>query len=162
MVHSPIASAVVLPEAPESPSPRSKRRQSSVSSSNSKRPRLSIDANSRPQNGKDASPPLSATNDRRPERRKSGQIEERKRGQRLFGALLGTLSQSSTSSAQKRRGDIERKQQAKLKLQADEYDEKNKKALEELVVVRRIEGRKFDEQSVSQGHIGRARRGFIG
>lgn len=75
-------------------------------------------------------------------------MEERKRGQRLFGALLGTLSQSSSSTAQKRRTDIEKKQQAKLKLQADEYDEKKKQRLEALVAVRRREQKKFDEQSV--------------
>lgn len=75
-------------------------------------------------------------------------MEERKRGQRLFGALLGTLSQSSSSTAQKRRTDIEKKQQAKLKLQAEEQDEKKKQKLEALLVVRRREQRKFDEQSV--------------
>ncbi len=75
-------------------------------------------------------------------------MEERKRGQRLFGALLGTLSQSSSSTAQKRRTDIEKKQQAKLKLQAEEQDEKKKQKLEALLVVRRREQRKFDKQSV--------------
>lgn len=75
-------------------------------------------------------------------------MEERKRGQRLFGALLGTLSQSSSSTAQKRRTDIEKKQQAKLKLQAEEYDEKKKQRLEALMVVRRREQTKFDKQSV--------------
>lgn len=75
-------------------------------------------------------------------------MEERKRGQRLFGALLGTLSQSSSSTAQKRRTDIEKKQQAKLKLQAEEQDKKKKQKLEALLVVRRREQRKFDKQSV--------------
>ena len=75
-------------------------------------------------------------------------MEERKRGQRLFGALLGTLSQSSSSTAQMRRTDIEKKQQAKLKLQAEEQDEKKKQKLEALLVVRRREQRKFDKQSV--------------
>ena len=75
-------------------------------------------------------------------------MEERKRGQRLFGALLGTLSQSSSSTAQKRRTDIEKKQQAKLKLQAEEQDEKKKLKLEALLMVRRREQRKFDKQSV--------------
>ncbi|KAI9702576.1 MAG: hypothetical protein M1836_001056 [Candelina mexicana] len=149
---APIASAVVLPEVPESPSPRSKRRQSSVSETNTKRPRLSIDATKDIKSDQDHTPPPSASADQRPERRKSGHIEERKRGQRLFGALLGTLSQSSASSAQKRRTDIERKQQAKLKLQAEEYDEKQKKALDELLVVRRKEGRKYDEQSMRVRH----------
>ena len=44
-------------------------------------------------------------------------MEERKRSRRLFGALIGTLSQGSTktSVAQRRRADIEQKQQTKLK-----------------------------------------------
>ena len=79
-------------------------------------------------------------------------MEERKRGQRLFGALLGTLSQSSSSTAQKRRTDIEKKQQAKLKLQAEEQDEKKKQKLEALLVVRRREQMKFDKQSVRFVH----------
>ncbi|KAI9713636.1 MAG: hypothetical protein M1812_006608 [Candelaria pacifica] len=147
-----IPSAVVLPEISQSPSPRSKRRQSSVSETNAKRPRLSIDANNGIKADHEQNSPSSATTERRPERRKSGHVEERKRGQRLFGALLGTLSQSSSSNAQKRRTDIERKQQAKLKLQAEEYDEKKKKALDELLVVRRKEGRKYDEQSMRIRH----------
>jgi len=77
-------------------------------------------------------------------------VEERRRGQRLFGALLGTLSQSSTTAAQKRRADIEKKQQAKLKLQAEEFDQKQKERLDELMKIRRREQKKFDEQSVSE------------
>ena len=82
------------------------------------------------------------------ERRKSGQLEERKRGQRLFGALLGTLSQSSSSTAQKRRTDIEKKQQTKLKLQTEEENEKKKAKLDALMEVRRREQKKYDRQSV--------------
>ena len=76
-------------------------------------------------------------------------MEERKRGQRLFGALLGTLSQSSSSTAQKRRVDIEQKQQAKLKLQAEEYNERKKQKLDALMETRRQEQKKYDKQSVS-------------
>jgi hypothetical protein len=75
-------------------------------------------------------------------------MEDRKRGQRLFGALLGTLSQSSSSTAQKRRTDIERKQQAKLKIQAEEQDEKTKLKREALDAIRRVEQKKYDRQSV--------------
>ena len=75
-------------------------------------------------------------------------MEERKRGQRLFGALLGTLSQSSSSTAQKRRTDIEKKQQAKLKMQDEERDEKKKLKREALDAVRRGEQKKYDGQSV--------------
>ncbi|KAL8957646.1 MAG: hypothetical protein Q9183_006001, partial [Haloplaca sp. 2 TL-2023] len=82
------------------------------------------------------------------DRRKNGQLEERKRGQRLFGALLGTLSQSSSSTAQKRRTDIERKQAAKLKAQSDEQDEQKKQRLEKIMAARRKEQKKYDKQSV--------------
>jgi len=81
-------------------------------------------------------------------------MEERKRGQRLFGALLGTLSQSSSSTAQKRRSDIEKKQQAKLKLQAEEHDEAKKQKLDALMEARRREQRIFDKQSVCLVHYG--------
>ena len=86
------------------------------------------------------------------DRRRSGQLEERKRGQRLFGALLGTLSQSSSSTAQKRRSDIEKKQQAKLRLQTEEENEKKKAKLDALMEVRRQEQKIFDAQSVRSSH----------
>ncbi|KAI9801082.1 MAG: hypothetical protein M1833_002950 [Piccolia ochrophora] len=144
-----IASAVIVPEAEgahdqPSPPPPPKRRQSSVSETSSKRPRLSAEVNEQPRDEE-------LSSDRRGGRRKSGQAEERKRGQRLFGALLGTLSQSS-STTQKRRADIEKKQQAKLKVQAEEYDEKKKQDLEGLLIIRRKEQKKFDEQSMRIRH----------
>ena len=146
-----VASAVILPEdSAEEPtlSPTLKRRQSSFLDEQSKRPRLSRDeSNSRLDFA--GSPNISTDSvDRTSDRRKSGQVEERKRGQRLFGALLGTLSQSSSSTAQKRRTDIEKKQQAKLKQQADEEDEKQKQKREALMVIRKREQIKYDKQSV--------------
>ena len=83
-------------------------------------------------------------------RRSNGQVEERKRSRRLFGALIGTLSQSSTktTAAQRKRADVEQKQQAKLKMQAEELDQERLKRLEAVMRVRRREQRKFDEQSV--------------
>ena len=144
-----VASAVILPEPEQAHSPPAslKRRQSSFSDDRPKRLRLDHDDNgSIPET---LTRRQSTTQDSRlSERRRSGQMEERKRGQRLFGALLGTLSQSSSSTAQKRRSDIEKKQQAKLKLQAEEQDEKKKQKLEALLVVRRREQKKFDKQSV--------------
>lgn len=148
--HSAVASAVILPEdtAEQAPStfPTLKRRQSSFIDERSKRFRLSNgQVNDRLSSA--ASPPT-ASLDKASDRRKSGQMEERKRGQRLFGALLGTLSQSSSSTAQKRRTDIEKKQQAKLKLQAEGEDEKKKQKREALMVIRRREQVKYDKQSV--------------
>ncbi len=124
------------------PSAQAKRRQSSPRVGSAKRPRF--DQHATADTGISATP----TQDELPDRRRGGQLEERKRGQRLFGALLGTLSQSSSSTAQKRRTDIEKKQQAKLKLQAEEYDEKKKQRLDALMAVRRREQRKFNKQSV--------------
>ena len=120
-----------------------KRRDSSIIDGANKRPRLSNGADG----GADSS--TATVDDHTTARRRSGQMEERKRGQRLFGALLGTLSQSSSSTAQKRRVDIEQKQQAKLKLQAEEYNERKKQKLDALMETRRQEQKKYDKQSVS-------------
>ena len=95
-----------------------------------------------------ASPSTDRPVDRAPERRKIGQLEERKRGQRLFGALLGTLSQSSSSTASNRRSEIEKKQQAKLKLQTEEENEKKRHRREALNAIRQEEQVKYDKQSV--------------
>lgn len=61
---------------------------------------------------------------------------------------MGTLSQSSNSAAQKRRADIERRQQDKLKLQYEELDEQRKKRKDELVAIRWKEKRLYEEESV--------------
>lgn len=142
---------MILPESneqPHSPLDSAKRRKSSISEQSAKRPRLN---HGESDHGHDVALSAPARVDRASDRRKSGQMEDRKRGQRLFGALLGTLSQSSSSTAQKRRTDIERKQQAKLKLQADEFDEKKKQRLDAIMKVRRLEQKKYLKQSVSPG-----------
>lgn len=89
--------------------------------------------------------------DRRPTQpagRGRGRDEERKRGQRLFGALLGTLSQSSNSSAQRRRADIEKRQQDKLKVRYEEFDEERRKRRDEVVAVRRKERWLYEREEV--------------
>jgi len=146
-----VASAVILPDTVEQPpSPSlSKRRQSSVSEVDSKRPRLSEYGSRERVNG--SSPPAAETKTT-PKSEESVKLEERKRGKRLFGALLGTLAQSSSSTAQNRRVDIERKQQAKLKLQDEEHDEKKKQKLSALMEVRRQEQKKYDKQSMQIRH----------
>ncbi|OCK75698.1 hypothetical protein K432DRAFT_361627 [Lepidopterella palustris CBS 459.81] len=154
-----IASAVVLPETQESlPRPASppngiKRRQSSVSEQDGKRRRLSTEGynESRRDSTSNAAAP-----DRGVERRRSDKHDidavERKRGKRLFGAMLGALSQGSSTTAQKRRADIEKKQQAKLKLQAEELDQKKRQRLDEIMASRRKEQKKFDEESMRIRH----------
>ncbi|KAF7117986.1 hypothetical protein CNMCM5793_007355 [Aspergillus hiratsukae] len=151
-----LASAVAVPE-PDTlaPSPEAslKRRNSSTTDPDpdSKRRRLSTQEEKDP-----AVEPFSDTTEQRPDRRASrqanGRDEERKRGQRLFGALLGTLSQRSNTAAQKRRADIEQKQQDKLKLQDEEYDELKKKKREERAALRKKEQRYYEEESMRTRH----------
>ncbi len=146
-----ISSAVIIPE-PEDvshASPPRKRRQSSESYDSSyKRPRLESQA-SKDSDG--YSVPQSATS---PPRRKpsitgSGAVEERKRGQRLFGALLGTLSQSSTTTAQKRRADIEKKRLGKVHERNEELEDEKRRKREQLDTVRRNEQKIWEAQSVN-------------
>ena len=138
----------MLPEATEeeekSPSLPLKRRQSSLSVDDTKRPRL----NDHDDGSHKKEEQSKFTQDVDARRRPSREIDERKRGKRLFGALLGTLSQNSSSTAQKRRTDIESKQREKLKSQAEEDDEKKKQRLQSLVEVRKREQERYDKQTV--------------
>lgn len=146
-----IASAVVVPEPedlPQQPSPSLKRRQSSQGSETSKRPRLDTQI---AQRSNDATSPTSAMS---PPPRKSsavgtGAVEERKRGQRLFGALLGTLSQTSAKPAHRRRDEIEKRQQDKLRQKDEELEDEKRKKRERLDAVRREEQIVWDKQGVS-------------
>ncbi|MCJ1478184.1 hypothetical protein MMC13_006860 [Lambiella insularis] len=142
-----VASAVIVPDNAEqlvSPPLSSKRRPSSGSESGSKRLRLSQRHSSDPR-GVIPSPLTTSTSSFSKEAK--AQVEERRRGKRLFGALLGTLAQSSSSTAQKRRVDIEKKQQAKLRLQDEEHDEKKKQRLDAFLEVRQREQKKYNKQS---------------
>lgn len=154
-----LASAVVVPEAIEqtlssTATRATKRRQSSSSEGDNKRARLSDhDVPHNTTDTKSEQPAATThieqtTDNSRRRSRVEGRDEEKQRGKRLFGALLGTLSQSSSSAAQKRRAEIERKQRDKLRDQADEDDERKRRELEELMTVRRGEQKKYDEQSV--------------
>ncbi|MCJ1400948.1 hypothetical protein MMC11_004159 [Xylographa trunciseda] len=147
-----VASAVIVPDPVDglvSPPLTTKRRQSSASDSGSKRQRLLHGESPREDDGQTSS--ITASK-QPPAREANVQVEERKRGKRLFGALLGTLAQSSSSTAQRRRVDIEKKQQAKLKLQDEEYDEKKKLRLDALMEVRRREQVKYNKQSMQIRH----------
>ncbi|KAF2180711.1 hypothetical protein K469DRAFT_714285 [Zopfia rhizophila CBS 207.26] len=153
-----IASAVVLPEplqsppAAASPPNSQKRRQSSASEQDSKRPRLNNEADIGDRRGSDAVNTASETG---PERRKSSATldpKERTRGKRLFGQVLGALSQGSTTTAQRRRVDIEKRHQAKLKQQEEEDGQRRKERLAQLKAQRKKDQRKFDEQSMRIRH----------
>ena len=159
-----ISSAVVIPEQPppveeELPSPSLKRRQSSHSIETNKRPRLDS-TNGSISHG--SPPPPSAMS---PPRRKSSLFtgaEEKKRGQRLFGGLLGTLSQTSSKPTHKRRDEIEKRQQDRLQRDVEEREEETKRKKEELDRVRRAEQKVWDHQSVKLRHRNmRAMAGFL-
>ncbi|PYH91435.1 hypothetical protein BO71DRAFT_432859 [Aspergillus ellipticus CBS 707.79] len=161
MTEGTLASAVLPPDQPDLTSPPApKRRKSSLtdapSDTESKRRRLSSHADSRHDYDYAATrrPSSPAVRGRAapPRRPAGGRDEDRKRGQRLFGGLLGTLSQSSTSAAQKRRADIDRRQQDKLKLQDEEYGEVRRKRREERVLGRRREQVVFDEEVMRMRH----------
>jgi hypothetical protein len=130
-----------------------------VSDLTPKRPRLSLDASSHSPTAIHGSPkPIRAEEDGLPEkdqardpnqeRRKSSVVEERKRGQRLFGGLLSTLSQSTPNGQQKRRLEIEKRQQEKAKQQKAADEVRRAEKLANLKAVRKAEQIKFDEESV--------------
>ncbi|KAJ9131166.1 hypothetical protein NKR23_g11825 [Pleurostoma richardsiae] len=107
--------------------------------------------------GKEVSPRPRATEARResfsgPDRRRNFSQEERKRGQRLFGGLLSTLSQTNSNSQHKRRLEIERRQQEKAQQRKIEDDKRRTEKLEKLSHVRKIEQVKFDEQVMRTRH----------
>lgn len=83
--------------------------------------------------------------------RKSISEQEKKRGQRLFGGLLSTLSQKPANSQQKKRLEIERRQQERAQQRRAEDDKRRVEKLARLNHARKIEQVKFDEQVVSFG-----------
>ncbi|KAK8100525.1 hypothetical protein PG999_010899 [Apiospora kogelbergensis] len=80
------------------------------------------------------------------ERRASASMEEKKRGKRLFGGLLNTLSQTTTNSQQQRRQEIERRQQEKATHQRAEDSKHREVKLARIREVRQREQIKFEEQ----------------
>ncbi|CEL08800.1 hypothetical protein ASPCAL11945 [Aspergillus calidoustus] len=158
MADGNLASAVIAPEQEyieRSPEAGLKRRQSSTTEldSDTKRRRLSSHAETQETESSTAQTQMSPKRvEQDSDRKRTRRDEERKRGQRLFGSLLGTLSQSSTSAAQRRRADIERKQQDKLKLQDEEYGELKKKRREERLAVRRKEQKLYEKEMMETRH----------
>lgn len=132
---------MILPDAPfeesKSPNPGFKRRASSASNSNSKRPRLEH---------ADEAPRAEIAI---PSRRGTVDADERKRGRRLFGGLLGALSRDPISSKQKRRTDIDRKQAEKLKAHVEEQEKSKRLGREKLDTSKRAERKIWDRQAVS-------------
>lgn len=75
-------------------------------------------------------------------------MEDKKRGQRLFGGLVSTLSRTTSGSQQQKRLEIERRQQEKAQQRRAEDEKRRVERLEKLGRMRRIEQVKLDEQAV--------------
>lgn len=157
----PIASAVIVPDqvpdASKSFVAGTKRRFSIETESEAKRPKVDENLKAELKEGSPTSrrssikseiDPLEEKKNTNPERRKSSVQEERKRGQRLFGGLLSTLSQSTPNGQQKRRQEIEKRQQEKAKQQKAEDEGRRTQKLADLKAVRKAEQIKFDGKSV--------------
>jgi len=136
----PIASAVVVPDelsVPASPVNGHKRRQESISEDSGKRPRLDEDApgNERRDFVKDTKPA--------PVRREKG------RERRLFGAVLGALSQATpTTTAQKRRIEFEKRQFAQRKQDDQESEQRRAERAARRKEQRWREQKRFERQLV--------------
>ncbi|KAK4457189.1 pinin/SDK/memA/ protein conserved region-domain-containing protein [Cladorrhinum samala] len=106
---------------PQSPSAR---RPSSFSSTNDvyygDHPRSGRSSQDLPNREDSSRRPPPASTPAEPPTKKPVTQEDKKRGQRLFGGMLGILSQTSTSSHQKRRAEIERRQQERAQKQKEE------------------------------------------
>jgi ABC-type phosphate transport system auxiliary subunit len=109
--------------------------------------RARLDSTNNDRNGSAGSPvaPKDQNQDRRP---RNAREEEKKRGRRLFGGLLNTLSRTtSNTSSQKKRQDIERRQ-ARVQQQRVEDDKHREEKLAKLKRVRLVEQVRYDEQVV--------------
>ncbi|KAK3295929.1 pinin/SDK/memA/ protein conserved region-domain-containing protein [Chaetomium fimeti] len=87
-----------------------------------------------------------------PPARRNVSMEEKKRGQRLFGGLVSTLSRTTSSTQQQRRLDIERRQQEKAQQRRAEDEKRRAEKLERLKRVRQIEQVKLDERAMNTRH----------
>ncbi|KAI1186852.1 pinin/SDK/memA/ protein conserved region-domain-containing protein [Nemania serpens] len=97
-------------------------------------------------------PPAQSAREVSTDRREIARQEEKKRGRRLLGGLMNTLSQASAGSQHRKRQDIERQQQAKSTQQRAEEDRLRMQRLSKLEAVRKVEQIKFDEQVMKTRH----------
>lgn len=87
------------------------------------------------------------------DRRQSASIEEKRRGKRLFGGLLSTLSQTNKSSSQqRRRPDAERRQQARVSQQKTKDDAHREARLAKLKATRQREQINWEERVLRTKH----------
>jgi len=140
-----------------------KRRQSEVSEQESKRLRTSpgkISSLPEPSPARDSPREEGSRRDSRdktaekhspPPRdapRRSSKINEKDRSRRLFGGLLGSLSQKDDSRTTKRRQEIESRRKAELQRQDDEHVEDKQRRLEQLAEKRRRVKKEIEDEMV--------------
>ncbi|KAF2100485.1 hypothetical protein NA57DRAFT_54569 [Rhizodiscina lignyota] len=159
-----VESAVVVPAEPliesqASPPPPQrngslKRRQSSISSISSKRPRLSFDGapESRSANSPTQDTPAPIHSPERAPLRKASIDMDKKRAKRMFGNFLGAISQKSETVSQRKRADVEKRAQAKLRQQSEEDEAARQQKLEEIQKKRKEQQVVWEEKSVEVRH----------
>lgn len=107
-----------------------------------------------------------------PRRRPTANNDEKSRNRRLFGALLGNLAQPTSTrtkssrtgatTAANRREDIESRQRQRLQRESEEISQHARRKKEELNRTRKVEQRRWDEQSLRIKHANmRATVGFL-
>lgn len=79
--------------------------------------------------------------------------EDKKRGRRLFGGLLSTLNQGPSTAQQKRRLEIEKRQQERMQKQEAENDQRRTERLAQLRATRIREQIIFDEEVVRTSSV---------
>ncbi|KAK3302167.1 uncharacterized protein B0T15DRAFT_487392 [Chaetomium strumarium] len=84
--------------------------------------------------------------------RRNVSLEEKKRGQRLFGSLVSTISRTTSRPQQQKRLEIERRQQEKAQQRRAEDEKRRAERLEQLKKTRQIEQIKLDEQVMETRH----------
>ncbi|KAK2003682.1 hypothetical protein LX36DRAFT_706941 [Colletotrichum falcatum] len=80
--------------------------------------------------------------------------EEKKRGRRLFGGLLSTLSQTNSGSQHKKRREIEQRQHERAQKQRAEDEKRRTEKLARITEARWQEQIKFDEKAMKSRHAG--------
>ncbi|KAK1981634.1 pinin/SDK/memA/ protein conserved region-domain-containing protein [Colletotrichum cereale] len=78
--------------------------------------------------------------------------EEKKRGKRLFGGLLSTLSQTNSGSQHKKRREIEQRQHERAQKQRAEDEKRRTEKLARITEARWQEQIKFDEKAMKSRH----------
>lgn len=87
-----------------------------------------------------------------PPARRNVSLEEKKRGQRLFGGLVSALSRPTSGTQQQKRLEIERRQQEKAQQRRAEDEKRRAERLDQLKRTRQIEQVKLDERAVRSWH----------